>query len=83
MQDVVLEKLSQLCGKFSLNNITVQRYTILYLSSKALSLDEMAERLKASEGSVSINIRALERYGAVRRFGLRVREKTSMKLKLI
>jgi len=44
-----------------------QLYTVLYLSHKPLSLNDMLERLKISKGSVSINIRALERYGAVRR----------------
>ena len=44
-----------------------QLYTILYLNHRPMSLDDMAERLKISKGSASINIRALERYGAVRR----------------
>ncbi len=44
-----------------------QLYAILYLSNKPLSLDDMLERLKISKGSVSVNIRALERYGVVRR----------------
>ncbi len=65
-EDVFLEKVNQMCGKFGLNNIMAQLYAILYLSGKSMSLDEMVERLKISKGSVSINIRALEHYGAVR-----------------
>lgn len=65
-QDVFLEKINQICSKFGLNNVMVQLYALLYLN-KTMSLDEMAERLKISKGSVSVNIRALENYGAVRR----------------
>lgn len=66
-QDVFLSKINQICSKFGLNNIMAQLYALLYLQNKAMSLDEMAQRLKISKGSVSVNIRALERYGAVRR----------------
>ena len=66
-QDVFLGKVNQICNKFGVNNIMTQLYAILYLSDKALSLDDMVERLKISKASASINIRALESYGAVRR----------------
>ena len=66
-QDVFLGKINQMCGKLGLNNIMAQLYAILYLSAKPLSLDDMVERLKISKGSASINIRALERYGVVKR----------------
>lgn len=66
-QDVFLGRINQICNKFGLNNIMAQLYATLYLSNKTLSLSEMAERLKISKASASINIRALERYGAVRR----------------
>ena len=66
-QDVFLGKVNQICNKFGFNNIMAQLYAILYLSNRPLSLDDMAERLRISKGSASINIRAVERYGAVRR----------------
>lgn len=66
-QDIFLDRVNQICNKFGLNNIMAQLYAILYLSNKPLSLNDMLERLKISKGSVSTNIRALERYGAVRR----------------
>jgi DNA-binding transcriptional regulator GbsR (MarR family) len=66
-QDVFLDKINTICKKFGLNNIMAQLYAILYLSAKPLSLDDMVERLKISKGSASINIRALERYGVVKR----------------
>lgn len=65
--DVILDKINQICGKFGLNNIMAQLYAILYFSNKPLSLDEMMDRLKISKASVSINIRNLERYNAVRK----------------
>lgn len=65
-QDVLLNKINQMCGKFGLNNIMAQLYAVLYLSDKPLSLNDMVERLKISKGSASVNIRVLERYGVVR-----------------
>ena len=66
-QDAFLGRVNQICNKFGLNNIMIQLYTILYLSDKVLSLNDMTERLKISKGSASINIRKLERYSAVKR----------------
>ena len=66
-QAVFLDRINQICGKLGLNNIMTQLYAILYLSDKPLSLDDMVERLKISKASASINIRALERYDAVRK----------------
>jgi len=66
-QDMFLEKINQICREFGLNHVMAQLYAILYFSSSPLSLDEMADRLKISKGSVSINIRALERYGATKK----------------
>lgn len=71
VQEIVLEKINQICGKFGLNNIMAQLYALLYLSNKALCLDDMVDRLKISKGSVSINIRSLERYNAVRKVWVR------------
>src|SRR3989338_7976791 len=65
-QDIFLDKVNQICNKFGLNNIMAQLYAVLYLSNKPLSLSDMVERLKISKGSVSVNIRALERYRGVR-----------------
>lgn len=66
-QDIIINNVNQICRKLGLNNAMAQLYVILYLSDKPLSLDDMLERLKISKGSVSVNIRALERYGAVRK----------------
>lgn len=66
-QDIFLSRMNQICSKFGLNNIMAQLYAILYLNPRPISLDDMVERLKISKGSASVNIRALERYGAVRK----------------
>lgn len=66
-QEVFLGKLNRICKKFGLNSVMAQLYAILYFSDKTLSLDDMANRLEISKGSASVNIRGLERYGAVRR----------------
>lgn len=66
-QDILLGRVNQICAKFGLNNVMAQLYTILYLYGKPMSLDDMVERLKISKGGVSTNIRALDRYGAVRK----------------
>lgn len=65
-QDRFIEKIGNMCNKFGLNHFMAQLYAVLYLSNKPLSLDDLTERLKVSKGNVSVNIRELERWGAVR-----------------
>jgi len=66
-QDMFLEKINQICREFGLNNIMAQLYAVLYFSDRPLSLNDMLERLRISKGSVSVNIRNLERYGAAKK----------------
>lgn len=65
-QDKFIESIGKLCDSFGLNRFIAQLYAVLYLSEKPLSLDDLVERLKVSKGNVSINIRELESWGAVR-----------------
>ncbi len=65
-QDKFIESIGKLAGSFGINPFTAQLYAILYLSDKPLSLDELVERLKASKGNISLNIRELEKWGAVK-----------------
>jgi len=65
-QDRFIEKIGNMCSKFGLNHFMAQLYAVLYLSNKPMSLDDLVEHLKVSKGNVSINIRELERWGAVR-----------------
>lgn len=66
-QDVFLNKINPVCKRFGLNQVMAHLYAILYFSDEPLSLGDMTERLNISKGGASTNIRALERYGAVRR----------------
>lgn len=61
-----IESIGMLCDCFGLNKFVAQLYAVLYLSDKPVSLDEIVEKLNVSKGNVSINIRELERWNAVR-----------------
>jgi len=65
-QDKFLGSIGKLAGSFGLNDFIAKLYAVLYLSDKPLSLDDLVERLKASKGNISLNIRELERWGAVK-----------------
>lgn len=51
---------------FGLNRLLGQIYTLLYLSSDPLSLDDMVKELAVSKASVSIASRQLASWGAIR-----------------
>ncbi|MDD5436311.1 MAG: hypothetical protein PHX20_02085 [Candidatus Omnitrophica bacterium] len=65
-QDKFVESIGKLASSFGVNQFIAQLYAVLYLSDKPLSLDELVERLKASKGNISLNIRELENWGAVK-----------------
>lgn len=70
-QDGIIDELvdggSNFAASLGINRVAGQLYILLFLSDKPLSLDEMMEKLKISKGYVSTNIRALERWHAVRK----------------
>lgn len=66
-QNKFIERIGHLCDAFGLNSFLAKLYALLYLNSKPLSLDEISEILGVSKGNVSINIRELEHWGAVRK----------------
>lgn len=65
-QDRFIGSIGKMCDSFGLNRFIAQLYAVLYLSDKPLSLDDLVERLGVSKGSISLNIRELEKWGAVR-----------------
>ena len=65
-QDTFIASIGELAKSFGMNQFIAQLYAVLYLSGKPLSLDELVERLKASKGNISLNIRELEKWGAVK-----------------
>lgn len=65
-QHKFMEGVGRMSNTFGLNKFVAQLYTLLYLKAIPLSLDEMAELLGVTKGNVSINIRELEKWGAVK-----------------
>jgi len=62
-----IDIVGELSGQFALSRIAGQIYGLLFISPEPLSLDSMTRRLRVSKGSVSMNIRELEKWGAVRK----------------
>ena len=67
MRDYFIEIAGSMAENLGLNSIAGQMYALLYISSAPVSLDEITDTLKVSKGNVSVNIRALERWGAVKK----------------
>lgn len=65
-QNRFIEGIGKLAESFGLNQFIAQLYAVLYLSDKPLSLDDLVAKLGASKGNISLNIRELEKWGAVR-----------------
>ena len=65
-RDNFIESAGRTTQGFGLGRIIGQLYALLFFSPRPLSLDEMAEELSVSKGSVSTNIRELEKWGAVK-----------------
>lgn len=65
-QDKFIAAIGRMSSAYGLNRLLAQLFVLLYLQGKPLSLDEMAEALGVSKGNVSINIRELENWGAVK-----------------
>ncbi len=65
-QNKFIEGIGRMSNTFGLNRFVAQLYALLYLNGKPLSLDEITEALGVSKGNVSINIRELEKWGAVK-----------------
>lgn len=66
-RDNIIESAGRTTQGFGLGRIIGQLYALLFFSPHPMSLDDMAEGLRVSKGSVSTNIRELEKWGAVRR----------------
>lgn len=63
----LLDSLGVLGADLGISRVVAQIYGLLYLSDGPLSLDEIADHLNVSKATVSVNARALERWGAVRK----------------
>ena len=65
-QHKFMEGIGRMCHTFGFNKLLAQLYALLYLNGRPFSLDEMVEVLGVSKGNISVNIRELERWGAVK-----------------
>jgi len=65
-RDNIIESAGRTTQGFGLGRIIGQLYALLFFSPEPMSLDDMADELKVSKGSVSTNIRELEKWVAVR-----------------
>ncbi len=65
--DYFIETAGRLSKSMGLNEIAGQLYALLYLSPEPISLNEMVGKLKISKASASVNIRALEGWGAAKK----------------
>jgi len=54
-------------ASLGLSRFVVQIYALLYMSPGRLSLEDIAKRLRASKGNVSINMKTLMNWGAVKK----------------
>lgn len=67
LEELFIGTAGEVAESFSFNRIVGQLYALLYFSPEPISLDEMAEKLKISKGSASINIRILEDWNGVKK----------------
>ncbi len=71
IRDGFIHQVGELAGSLGLSRSVGQLYALLYMSPEPLCLDDMAEACEMSKGNASINVRELERWGAVRRVWVR------------
>ncbi len=71
VQDSTVAGLGRLAGFFGFSDVMGRLYGTLLLSPEPLSLDNLAEGLRISKGSVSMNMRSLERWGMAKEVWVR------------
>jgi DNA-binding transcriptional regulator GbsR (MarR family) len=71
VQDSTVAGLGRLAGFFGFSEVMGRLYGMLLLRPEPLSLDELAEGLQISKGSVSMNMRSLERWGMAKEVWVR------------
>ncbi|MDX1662834.1 MAG: hypothetical protein R3272_03510 [Candidatus Promineifilaceae bacterium] len=71
VNDSTVAGLGRLARFFGFGEVMGRLYGTLLLSPEPLSLDDLAESLQISKGSVSMNMRALERWGMAQEVWMR------------
>jgi DNA-binding transcriptional regulator GbsR (MarR family) len=67
IREQFINKVGEFVGELGLSRSVGQLYALLYMSPRPVCLEDMAEACGMSKASASLNIRELERWGAVRR----------------
>ncbi len=65
--DQFVEKMGFLGTLFGFSKLLGQIYAALYLSPRALALEELMDALRVSKASISTNIRELEKWGGCKK----------------
>ncbi len=71
VQDSTVAGLGRLAGFFGFSEVMGRLYGTLLLSPEPMSLDDLAEGLRISKGSVSMNMRSIERWGMAKEVWVR------------
>jgi len=71
VNDSTVAGLGRLARFFGFNEVMGRLFGTLLMSPEALSLDDLASKLQISKGSVSMNMRALERWGMAKEVWMR------------
>jgi len=66
-QQLFIRRWGEMAGYWGINRTMAEIHALLYVSERALCMDEIMERLQISRGSVSINLRQLLAWDLVRR----------------
>ena len=75
VNDSTVAGVGRLARFFGFSEVMGRLYGTLLLSPEALSLDALASELQISKGSVSMNMRALERWGMAKEVWMRGKRK--------
>ncbi|MBD3380145.1 MAG: hypothetical protein GF408_06765 [Candidatus Omnitrophica bacterium] len=65
LQNKLIFKAGEIASSIGLNKSMGQIYAALYLEKKKMTLNDISEVCRMSKGNISINIRRLEKWGAV------------------
>lgn len=71
VNESTVDGVGRLARFFGFSEVMGRLYGTLLLSPEPLSLDDLASRLKISKGSVSMNVRAIERWGMAKEVWIR------------
>ncbi len=71
VNESTVEGIGRLARFFGFAEVMGRLYGTLLMSPDALSLDDLADQLEISKGSVSMNMRALERWGMAKEIWVR------------